>query len=32
MSNRRAMLDRLRGDGDDTVSGMSGKVPRIVRR
>jgi len=32
MSNRRAMLDRLRGDGDDTVSGMSGKVPKIVRR
>ena len=32
MGNRRAMLDRLRGDGDDTVSGMSGKRARIVRR
>ena len=32
MDVRRAMFDRLRGDGEDTVSGMKGAVPRIVRR
>ena len=32
MDKRRTILDKLRADGDDTVSGMKGKVPRIVRR
>ena len=32
MDKRRTLLDKLRADGDDTVSGMKGKVPRIVRR
>jgi len=32
MDARRAMFDHLRQDGDDTVSGMKGKAPRIVRR
>jgi hypothetical protein len=32
MDQRRSELDKLRGDGDDTVSGMSGKRARIVRR
>ena len=32
MDARRAMFDHLRQDGDDTVSGMKGKTPRIVRR
>ncbi len=32
MDKRRTLLDKLRGDGDDTVSGMKGPTPRIIRR